>query len=120
MAEHLDFGKQGEETAKNFLVGKGYKILDTNWHFGKMEVDIIATDKNFVVFVEVKTRSSTVYGEPEVAVTRDKQRFLIRAADAYIQKKGLINEARFDIVSVVVAHGKTTINHIEDAFYPTL
>lgn len=120
MAEIHETGKNGENIAAGYLKDKGYEILATNWRFGKMEIDIIARNKDFIVFVEVKTRHSTSYGEPEMAVTRDKQRFLVRAADAYIQIKKIQLEARFDIVAVVFSSSGTKINHIENAFYPTL
>jgi putative endonuclease len=120
MADHNEFGKEGEETAVNFLRKKGYKILETNWKAGKNEIDIIAIDKETLVIVEVKSRHSNFAGEPETAVTRDKQRSLIRAANYYIAKMKLDSEVRFDIVSILVVKDQQTINHIEDAFYPTL
>ena len=120
MAEHNEFGKAGEEIAVNFLRKKGYKILETNWKAGKNEIDIIALDKETLVIVEVKSRHSNFAGEPETAVTHDKQRALIRAANYYIAKMRLENEVRFDIVSILVVKDQQTINHIEDAFYPTM
>ncbi len=120
MADHNDFGRAGEEIAVNFLKKKGYRILETNWTAGKNEIDIIAMDKDILVVVEVKSRHSSFAGEPETAVTRDKQKALVRAANAFLGKKGMDNEVRFDIVSILVVNGKETINHIEDAFYPTL
>ncbi len=118
MAEHNDFGKTGEQIAADLLKSKGFKILEQNWRFGRNEVDIIARDGDFLVIVEVKSRHSTFAGEPETSVTRDKQRGLIAAANAYLRFKGLKNEVRFDIVSVLMMKDKETINHIPDAFYP--
>jgi len=120
MAEHNDLGKKGEELARKFLSNKGFKIVDTNWTFGKDEIDIVAYDKEYLVIVEVKTRRSNYFGEPYFAVTKKKQEFLIRAAQAYITRKDVDNEARFDIISIVVTPGGNNIEHIEDAFYPTL
>jgi putative endonuclease len=120
MADHNDFGKAGEDIAVNFLRKKGYNILETNWRSGKNEIDIIALDNDILVIVEVKSRHSNFAGEPETAVTHDKQRALIRAANAYIGKTGKNNEVRFDIVSILVVKDQQTINHIEDAFYPTI
>ena len=120
MADHNEFGKAGEEIAADFLRKKGYKILETNWRSGKNEIDIIALDKETLVIVEVKSRHSNFAGEPETAVTHDKQRALIHAANYYIAKMKLENEVRFDIVSILVVKDRETINHIEDAFYPTL
>lgn len=120
MAKHYDLGKQGEEIAANYLAAKGYKIIARNWRFGKDEIDIIAERDNFLVIIEVKTRSSSDYGEPEEAVGDQKQRLLIRAANEYVIRKEIDLEVRFDIFTIVIKSGKQTINHIEDAFYPTL
>ena len=118
MAEHNDFGKLGEELAVNYLIGKGYEILERNWHNIHKEVDIIAKDGQFLVFVEVKARRSSEYGEPDLAVTKRKQRMLIAAANAYITRNKLDVEARFDIVSIIFKDGESMIDHIEDAFLP--
>jgi putative endonuclease len=120
MAEHIELGRQGEEIALRFLRGKNYRILETNWRLGKNEIDIIARDGRYLVIVEVKTRSSNFFAEPESSVTRDKQRTLIRAANAYVRYKNINDEVRFDIIGILVGEGKEEINHIEDAFYPTL
>jgi putative endonuclease len=71
-----------------------------------------------LVIVEVKTRSTNAFGEPEIAVTKQKQKFLIRAAQNYIQQKNINEECRFDIISIIAKNGKNIIHHIEDAFYP--
>ena len=120
MAEHNELGKKGEEMAQQFLSRKGYKIIATNWRYLKDEIDIIAHHDSFLVIVEVKTRRTNVFGEPEEAVSKKKQKFLVRAADAYVQQKNIEEEVRFDIVSVIVCGTHWQINHIEDAFYPTL
>jgi len=120
MAEHNELGASGEKAAENFLKEKGYQILATNWRFGSDEIDIIARHNGFLIIVEVKTRSSNAFGEPEIAVTKQKQKFLIRAAQNYIQQKNIDEECRFDIISIVSTNGKNNIHHIEDAFYPPL
>jgi putative endonuclease len=120
MSQHNDLGKKGEEIAASYLIEEGYSIIQQNWRFGKDEIDIIAEKDKFVVIVEVKTRSSSFYGEPEDAVDNQKQRFLIRATDAYVNQKEIDLEVRFDIISIIFESGKHTIRHIEDAFYPTL
>jgi len=120
MAEHNELGKKGEEMAREYLAQKGYQILETNWRVGNYEVDIIATNKKFIVFAEVKTRCTNTFGEPEEFVTKQKQNFLIRAAEMFIEKKNIKEEVRFDIISVLVSGTRRQINHIEDAFYPTL
>jgi len=120
MAEHNDFGKMGEEMAQKHLLAKGYTIIATNWTFGKDEIDIVAKHNNYLVIVEVKTRSSNYFGDPEEAVTKQKRKFLVRAADAYINRYNIAEEVRFDIISIVVTGNHWDINHIEDAFYPTI
>ncbi len=117
MAHHNELGKEGEQRALQMLLGKGYKILETNWRHEKDEVDIIAKDHEELVIAEVKTRSTDFFGDPEEAVTPRKARNLIRAAEAYIEINDLDMDVRFDIVSIILRNGKATINHIIDAFY---
>ena len=118
MAAHNDFGKQGEELAAQYLIGKGYEILERNWHNIHKEIDIIAKDGTDLVIVEVKTRQTDEYGEPDIAVTKKKQRMLIAAANAYITRNNLNIETRFDIISIVFKDDAPVIEHIEDAFLP--
>ena len=118
MAKHNDFGKLGEELAVNYLIGKGYEILERNWRNIHKEIDIIAKDGTDLVIVEVKTRQSDEYGNPDVAVTKKKQRMLIAAANAYITRNNLDIETRFDIISIVFKDDAPVIEHIEDAFLP--
>ena len=120
MAEHNELGQRGEKIAQSFLIEKGYRILHVNWRNRKAEIDIIAMDGETLVFVEVKTRQSHIFGEPENAVNYKKQRNLIHAANAYVLKYRYTNDARFDIISIVIIKNSTEINHIKDAFYPTL
>ena len=120
MSETQDIGRAGEILAVDFLTNLGYQILEKNWRFGKDEVDIIARDGDSMVFVEVKTRQSSLFGEPEESVNREKQRFLIRAADAYLTKNNIEIESRFDIVSVLMKGNQHRINHLKEAFYPTM
>lgn len=120
MAEHNDLGQNGELMARDYLREKGYQILETNWVHGKDEIDIIAENDDYLVFVEVKTRSSNYFGEPQVFVNRQKQRMMIHAANAYIEKTDSDKEVRFDIIAVTVSREKTRIDHVDDAFYPLL
>jgi putative endonuclease len=120
MAEHNELGKQGEEIAVSHILKQGYKILDLNWRAGRNEIDIIARDKDFLVIIEVKSRSNDTFTEPEEAVTREKQQALIRAANAYIFRKNINLETRFDIISIIHNKNETRVNHLKDAFYPRL
>ena len=116
---NLDFGKLGEDIAVNYLINKGYQILERNWRSGHKEIDIIALDGDTLVAVEVKTRKSNTYGEPDIAVGAMKRQMLIWAADAYVRYKNLDVEVRFDIVSIVITDTGEHIEHIEDAFIVT-
>ncbi len=120
MADSHDLGQKGEDLAAGHLAGKGYKILQRNWKSGKLELDIIAENRDFIVFVEVKTRSDDFRDDPRNAVNREKQRSMIFAANAYIQRNYIDKESRFDIITVVRKGDSHEIEHIEDAFYPTL
>lgn len=116
MGEAKDIGNQGEDLAVKFLVEKGYKIIKRNWHFGKLEIDIIAMDKDTLVFVEVKTRSSGYIVEPELTLTLKQQHFLIRAANAFIDMNAYDTDARFDLISIVLYPEGYELNHIDEAF----
>ena len=118
MAKHNELGKQGEDIAVKYLTDKGYEILERNWRNIHKEIDIIARDGKFLVIVEVKTRQTDEYGDPDIAVTRKKQRMLIAAANSYIFQKHLEIETRFDIISIIFRDGEPVIEHIEDAFLP--
>ncbi len=120
MAEHNDLGKKGEALAVEYLRKKGFRIKHTNWRFIHYEIDIIAEDAGVLVVVEVKTRTNLSAGLPETFVTREKQKKLIAAANAYIRMKNLDMEVRFDIISVIVTEEKSEVIHIPDAFYPMM
>jgi len=119
MAQHNELGKYGERLAAAFLIQKGFEILDENWVYERAEIDLIAYIDHQIVFVEVKTRSSTGFGLPEDFVTYQKQQHMANAADAYIEIMNHEGEVRFDIISVLFnKKNNYTINHIEDAFWP--
>ncbi len=118
MQNNKNKGDWGEKLALEFLKEKGYTILEANWRFMKLEIDIIAQIDNILVFAEVKTRLNEEHGDPEDGVTLKKQRFLVKAANYYIQQKDLDLESRFDIITVLKENNKTTVKHLADAFYP--
>ncbi|MCQ2958598.1 MAG: YraN family protein [Bacteroidales bacterium] len=118
--EKNEVGAWGEDYAKTYLENQGYVVLETNWRSSHLEVDIIAQDKETVVFVEVKTRTTT-FKNPIEAVNKQKQRFLISAANSYVRQKKLDCEVRFDIVSIIKDRGNLiTMEHIKNAFYPSM
>ena len=120
MAEHNLLGNKGEMLAARYLLDAGFAIHEYNWRSGHKEIDIVAQERDVLVFVEVKTRSSDAFGSAEEAVTPAKMRNLILAADAYIKKKDIDLDIRFDVVTIVGHDENRTISHIRDAFYPTL
>ena len=117
MAQHNEFGKKGEKLAVDYLIKKGYIILDTNWRFQKAEVDIIAQKDEILAIVEVKTRSTTDFGNPQDFVNPKKIKLLVSAIDEYVISKDLDVEVRFDIIAIVHENKNFTIEHLEDAFY---
>ena len=120
MGEHNTFGAAGEQAAAEYLADKGYTVLERNWQYGHLEIDIIDEHDNMIIFIEVKSRSGTYFEQPYQAVTKKKQKFIIKAANAYIEKFEIDLEARFDIISLVKKNGRFETDHIEDAFYPLL
>ncbi len=110
-------GEIGEQLACDFLLNKGFEILERNYKQLKTEVDIIAKHQNCLVIVEVKTRSSN-FVNPENAVSKAKQKTLVEAAVLYQEKHAIKSEIRFDIIAIIRTKEETEILHFEDAFYP--
>jgi putative endonuclease len=109
-------GKKGEDIALQYLLKKGYTLLEKNWRFHHKEVDIIAIDGPDLVFIEVKTRSSDWFGAPEEAVDNKKQQFLALAAEAFVTFRNLDVNIRFDVISIILKPGYQSIDHIENVF----
>lgn len=118
MSKSFSFGREAERRAGIYFLDKGYTIRERNYRFQKAEVDLIVENKDFLVAVEVKARSSSYYGTPESFVHAKKIKLLIMAMDAYAQKYRLDLEIRFDIMSYTCQNGRWDHNHIENAFYP--
>lgn len=118
-------GNRGEELAAAYLERKGYTVLERGYRFERAEVDLVCfqpaqdyAEGGELVFVEVKTRTGVTFGLPEEAVTEEKKRHLIRAAEAYLHETRLEGAlARFDVVSILVGYGEPQIKHIENAFW---
>ena len=111
-------GDMGEKLARNYLKKHGYRIQDTNFRCTYGEIDIIAEKKDYLVFVEVRTKSSDQYGSPEESVTRSKKEKLIASAMAYMELNKRVNTLwRIDFVAVELDRdGKATrIEVIENA-----
>jgi len=118
MATHNELGKIGEEIAVQYLLRSGYTILRRNFFFDKAEIDIIAQkETHTVVMVEVKTRNSDFFGDPQSFVTPAKIKFLVKAANEYIVSKDLDVEVRFDIIAILKNERVEKLEHFENAFY---
>lgn len=120
MALHNLLGNKGEMLAARYLAGEGFAILEYNWRSGHKEIDLIAKERDTLVFVEVKTRRNENYGDARETVTPQKMRNIVTAAEAYIKKKEIDAPIRFDIVAIVGNGDTHEIEHIKDAFYPDI
>lgn len=116
MADHNELGKKGEQLAIAFLVKNEYKILEKNYRFQKAEVDIIAQKKDVLAVVEVKTRSTTYFGNPQDFVNPKKVKLLLSAIDHYVVERNLDVEVRFDIIAIIYQENTTKLEHLKDAF----
>ena len=116
MAQHNDLGTEGEKQAVEYLKGKGYAILKTNYRYIKNEVDIIAQYENQLIAVEVKTRSSREFGDPQDFVKPSQIKTIVTAVNAFMEQRDIDLEVRFDIVAVIKTPSGFEIEHFEDAF----
>jgi putative endonuclease len=111
-------GSRGEDLAVRYLKKKGFKVIERNYHCPWGEIDLVAREKNTLVFVEIKARSSSEYGLPQDAVDRFKQKKLIEVARAYMAEHHLKDDiiARFDVVAIHLTPTGPDIELIKDAF----
>ncbi|MCL8008719.1 YraN family protein [Gelidibacter japonicus] len=117
MAYHNELGKIGEKIAEDYLLSKGYEIVRKNYFYQKAEIDIIAKHNNMMICVEVKTRNSDFFGDPQDFVTPSKIKLLVKAMDAFIIENNIDLESRFDIIAVLKNKTKEELTHYENAFY---
>lgn len=113
-----DTGAEGEEIAAELLVKSGFEIIKRNYRYGHGEIDIIAKEKDTLVFVEVKTRKNLEFGPPELAVTKSKQRQIKKIAEAYLYDKEIKDtDCRIDVIAILLKKNlPPEINHIKNAF----
>ncbi len=115
--EKKELGKKGEEVALRFLKKKGYRIIEQNYVCKMGEMDLIAKEKDTLAFIEVKTRTSTAFGPPQLAVNSSKQRQLSKVALYFLKEKKLEDvKARFDVVAIILGQNGEEIELIKDAF----
>ena len=120
MAEHNETGGFGENLAATYLIKNGYKILERNFVFERAEIDIIAEKNNTLVIVEVKTRSSELFETATELVSSRQVKQIIAATEGYINLKDVDLETRFDVIAIILDERPPKIEHITEAFYPTL
>ena len=110
-------GKIGEDVAIEFLKNKGYEILEQNYYYNHGEIDIIAKENGVLVFVEVKSRRSARFGEPQESVTPKKQELLRRTAEGFVQERNIGEmECRFDVVAVLFTDGSAECTLFKNCF----
>ena len=114
MSDKMKIGRAGENLAAEFMQRKGWQIVARNFRHGKAEIDLIAKKDDWLLFIEVKTRSSSDFGEPEAFVDEKKIAQLFYAAEEYIFTRDWKGHVRFDVISVKVGSGSEIV-HFEDA-----
>ncbi len=117
MADHNELGNQGEQVAADFLREKGLRIIARNWRFKHKEIDIIAYDGDYLVVIEVRTRTSSNWEHPRESITPGKIRFLVQATEEFVMQYKIDNRIRFDVVTCMpLSDTEWDIDHIEGAF----
>ena len=110
-------GSEAEEQCVAWLEREGYRICERNWLVREGELDIVAERDEFLCFVEVRMRTSALFGEPSLTVTREKQRRVVRAALRYLQRKPAPRRMiRFDVMTVLGRGRDAVIEHLPGAF----
>ncbi|MEK6780910.1 MAG: YraN family protein [Bacteroidota bacterium] len=117
MSDKIKKGKEGESLAAEYLISKGFEIVERNYRYKQSEIDLIVKKNNWLIFVEVKFRSSDAYGYPEDFVDYKKAKNIVDGAEQYTYDKNWQGNVRYDIVAIRNISGKLEIRHIEDAFY---
>lgn len=116
MSDKIKTGSKGEELAAAFLREKGYEIVARNYRCRRSEIDLIVRKDQWLVFVEVKTRTGTGFGQPETFVTPRKAGKVMEGAEQFILDSGWSGQIRFDVVSIKASE-PPVIDHFEDAFH---
>ena len=116
MADHNELGKEGEDLAVTHLLKNGYKIVARNFRYQKAEVDIIARKKDVLAVIEVKTRSTPDFGDPQNFLKQKQINSLVKAIDHFVNEHNLDVNVRFDIIAIIKNKAGTKIEHLKDAF----
>jgi len=116
MAFHNELGKKGEDLAVSYLLKHDYKIVARNFRYQKAEVDIIARKEDILAIIEVKTRSTPDFGNPQEFVKGKQIQNLVKAVDFFVTEHSLEVDVRFDIIAIIKNQSGTKIEHLENAF----
>jgi putative endonuclease len=116
MALHNELGKKGEQLAEEYLTDLGYTILVRNWRHGRYEIDLITAKDGVLHFIEVKTRSNNVFGQPEEAIDRKKLRHMLHAGAQYHQYYPQWKRVQFDVLSISCIGNEIQYFLIEDVY----
>jgi len=117
MANHNELGKKGEDLAVDFLLKNGYDIVARNYIYQKAEVDVIAKKGDILAVVEVKTRTSADFGDPQQFLKPKQMQRIIKAVDEFVNSNDMNVEVRFDIIAIVLNKKGMSLEHLENAFY---
>ena len=120
MMDNWKTGRNAEQLAARYLRCRGYHIWKTNWRWGRKELDLVARYRGELVIVEVKSRVNNGVNLPSEVIDPRKQRHIVLAADAFIRMHHCGMPTRFDVIAVNYREGGAEIEHIENAFYPTV
>lgn len=116
----MSLGADGEALARKYLEEKGYELVKENFRYERAEIDLVMKNEKLkqLVFVEVKTRKSKSFGEPQESVNESKQLQLIKSAEGFMMNNPDYDdyEKRFDVIAIYIENGKENINHLENAF----
>lgn len=117
MSDKIKIGKDAEDMAEGFLKKLGYEIVVRNYRYKRSEIDLIVRKDKWLVFVEVKMRSSNAFGYPEEFVDYEKRKNVVYGAEHYTYENNYNGNIRFDVVAISMHNGMPEIKHFEDAFY---
>lgn len=117
MTKHLEIGNKGEQLAALWLQENGYKIIERNWRYRHLEIDIIATYNRTLHFIEVKTRTSNAYGGPELSVNWKKIARLRRAVTHYLQIKSSYPWVQLDVIAITISNSSPPLIELFEDVY---
>jgi len=117
MSDKIQKGKEAEDMAAEFLRTLGYEIVQRNYRYRRSEIDLIVRKENWLVFVEVKMRSSDAFGYPEEFVDYKKAKNIVYGAEQYTYENDYDGNVRYDVVAISMRNGVPDLRHFEDAFY---